>query len=376
MALRRQRLASMLFIVFFIVLAGLTLFSNTFQTAMLPKVTTEKPEKKTLSHFIRGSGVLAPRDTTELTSDSGWKVAEVHIGNNDLVQKGQVLVTFDSTETEQQMLDAEDQLKKMSLNREVLKEQFVHAQQEGNEEAVRKAKRDLAIDQLDWDAAKRKIDSMRRDLSGKRTLKAPFSGRVMELKAEEGIAVPQGQPVLTLVRTGAQFQFSFTTDADSADLLLKNDKVPVDIKGEKAQRLEGTIAEIKDAASNNNAGGGMMSDGGSKVPKAQKTIIVTVSGDGVQGGEHASLSVDKQAKEQGLVIRKGLLKQDGSGSYVFVVREIKSSLGNTYTVQKAYVATGDRNDDEIVILGGLSPQDDIISESSEPLQEGNRVRLQ
>lgn len=378
MALRGQRLASVLFVLFFIVLAGLTLFSNTFQTAMLPKVTTERPEKKMLSHVIKGSGVLAPRDTTVLVSESGWKVAKVHIGNNDTVKKDQVLVTFDSSEAEQLLLDAEDQLKRMGLNREVLKEQFVRAQQEGNEESIRKAKRDLAIDQLDWDAAKRKIDAMRRDLSGKRTMKAPFSGRVTMLKAEEGTAVPQGGPVLSLVRTGEGFQFSFTTDADSADLLMKDEKVPVDLRGEKPKRLEGTIAEIKDEAVDNSSGGGTMDDGGGQgqAPKAQKTIVLTVSGDGILGGEQASVTVNKQAKRQGLVIRKALLKQQGSQSYVFVVRENKSSLGNTYTVQKANVATGEQNDDEIVILGGLSSEDEIISESSEPLQEGNRVRLQ
>ena len=74
MVIKRQRLASALFILFFIVLTGLTLFSNTFQTAMLPKAAAEKPVKKTLSHSIKGSGVITPRQKTDLTSQSGWKV--------------------------------------------------------------------------------------------------------------------------------------------------------------------------------------------------------------------------------------------------------------------------------------------------------------
>jgi len=384
MSLRRQRVASILFILFFIVLAGLTLFSNTLQTAMLPKVATEKPVKKTLSRLIKGSGVMAPKETLDLVSESGWKVSKVHVKKDEQVKKGQILITFDSEDLQQQLMDAEDLLKKQDLNREVLKEQFIAAQQSGSEEAIRKAERDLESDRLDRNIARRKIEKMRKELSANRTLKAPFDGRVAEIKVKDGMNFPQGQPVLQLVRNGDEFQFSFTADSDSADLLQIDEQVVVDVKGDIHKRIEGTIAGIKDAPSGSGGsgptglpgnGGGSASGSEEGAAQGQKTIVVSVSGSGLQGGEQASVVLEKSVKEQGMVIRKELIKKDGKGGYVFVVRERKSSLGNTYTAQKVYVTTGDENAEEIIVAGGLSPQDDIIIETSEPLQDGNRVRL-
>ncbi|KOR88002.1 efflux RND transporter periplasmic adaptor subunit [Paenibacillus solani] len=380
MGLKKQRIAGIALIGFLLILAGFTLFSQTLQTALLPKVTTEKPATKSLSHRIEGSGLITPRRQIELNSESGWKVEKVHVRNDEQVKKGQVLVTFDGTEAQQQLLDAEDELKKRNLNRELLKEQFMAAQQSGDEEAIGKAKRDLELDQLDWDMAVRKIETLRKDLARKRTLTAPADGKVLNLQAEKDMSVPQGQPVLTLAETGEGFQFTFTVDKDSADLMQKNEKVSVSVNGDKPWQLEGTVAEIK-AASQGSGGGGSESnpdvdngnpDGG---VKAQKTIIVYVSGDGLQGGELASVYLEKPFQEQGYVINKKWLKKDGTGSYVFVVREKRSSLGNTYTVQKAYVKTGKGNDEEIVVLEGVYPEEDIVTESSEPLQEGNRIRL-
>ncbi|SFE81504.1 HlyD family secretion protein [Paenibacillus algorifonticola] len=248
---------------------------------------------------------------------------------------------------------------------------------------IRKAVRDLKSWQLDRDIGQRTIDQMRKELSRNRTLKAPFEGVVANLQAEEGTNMAPGQILLELIKTEEGFQFSFTTDEESASLLQNNEKVTVDVKGEKNWQLEGKIAEIKDVSqgsggeSNGNLGaeGGALNGNGEEGADRRKAVVVFVSGDSLQGGEAASVAVEKKAEQQGLVIRKERLKKDEKGSYVLVVRENKNSLGNIYTVHKAYVKTGDWNEEEIIVLDGLFAKDDIIAETSEPLQEDNRIRL-
>jgi len=376
---RKQRIAGIALVGFLLLLAGLTLFSQTLQTALLPKVATEKAMQKRMSHRIEGSGQITPRKKTELNSDNAWKIAKVHVKEEDQVKKGQILVTFDKTDAKRQLLDAEDELKKRNLNLEVLREQFVAAQREQDEAAVRKAKRDMELDRLDREIMMRRIEALRKEQDHKDTLIAPASGKVLDLLAKEGVSIPPGQPVLTLLETGEGFQFTFTVDKESASLMQKGEKVPVNVEGDKPKQIEGTIAEIKDATSGSGGGAGSKPDVESGNPdggvKAQKTIVVYVLGDGLKGGESASVSLEKPFQEQGLVINKKWLKKDGTGSYLFVVRENRSSLGNTYTVQKAYVKTGKGNDEEIIVLGGVYPEEDIVTESSEPLQEGNRIRL-
>ncbi len=346
---------------------------------MLPKVTTEKPVKKPLSHKIKGSGVITPKEEADVLSEGGGKVIKVHISKNDQIKKGQLLLTYDTTKAEQDIMDAEDQLKKTKLNRELLQEQFITAQQKGEEADIRAAERALRADELEQDIARRKIEAMRKDLEAKRTLKAPFSGKVKTLEAKEGVSMAPGQSVLKLVKTEEGFQFTLTVEEEKADLLEIGEQVKLNLKAMKKKGVEGTITEIKEPDNSDGAGpnpGGNDGEGGAQGAKPKKTVIISLSGQGLQGGEQATVELQKPAAEQGLVIRKELVKKDSTGSYVFVVREAKSALGNTYRAQKAYLMTGEENGDEIIILGGISDQDSIIADSSEPLEDGNRVRVE
>lgn len=364
MTLRKQRITGMLFVAFFVLLASLTLLSNTIQTAMLPKVTTEKAISKILTYSVKGSGIITPRQTTALMNEGGLKIAKIHVSEQERVEKGQLLITFDNSESELMLLDEEDRMQKMKLDQEALQEQYVIAFRNEDDETLRSIKRNLQSSQLDLEMQQRKIDQLRQSIRNNRTLTAPYSGIVSNLKAEEGIS-SAGQILLDLIKTEEGFQFSFTADEAIASRLQLDEKVSVEVKGEERETLEGIIAEIKDAEESS---GGMDS-------ARQKLVVIYVFGEGLQGGETAVIHVEKQADEQGLVIRKERLKKDESGDYVLVVRENRSSLGNTYTVHKKYVKTGDENDEEIIVLDGLSVYDNIVAEASEPLQEGNRIRL-
>ncbi|GGG85899.1 efflux RND transporter periplasmic adaptor subunit [Paenibacillus radicis (ex Gao et al. 2016)] len=318
--------------------------------------------------------MISLKDQSDLRSESGLKIVKVHVKKNDAVKKGQVLITYDNEDARQQLLDEETRLKKQQLNREVLKEQFMEAQRSGDEEAIRRAKRDLDNDQLDFEMATRKINYLRKNLTEQSSLKAPFAGKVGAVNAEDGMRVPQGQAVFTLIKAGSPFEFSFQINEEEAGLLQVEETVPVTIQvqGGKPLRVDGVIKEIEATS----GGDGSAMKGGMKEDQLQKKIVVAIAADNnLQGGEQASLQIEKKTAEQGLVIRKELLKKDGTGSYVFVVREKKSSLGNSYFVQKAYVTVGEEVGDECLILKGLRPQDDLIAETSEPLQEGNRIRI-
>ncbi|RKN84429.1 efflux RND transporter periplasmic adaptor subunit [Paenibacillus ginsengarvi] len=374
--MRHKRLFGTIFVLFFIALAVLTLFSNTIESAMLAKVTTEKPAKKSLSRIVSGSGTLAPRKQTDLLSESSWKIKTQHVGKNDRVHKGDPLVTFDTSEAERQLRDEEARFAKMALSREALQEAYIAAQKADNPEAIRKAKRDLKSDRLDTEIAQRKLDGLRSELNEKRTLVAPFDAAVAELKGSEGANVPSGQAVLTLISSDEGYLFSFVADAEAAALLSVNEPVLVALTGDGPKSAEGLVEEIKDGPSR---GGDSPVSGATKQDdkpaRAQKTIVVRVSGDGLKGGEQASVKISKPVKQQGLVIRKELLRTDGTDRYVFVVRERKSSLGNAYYVQKAKLTIGEETEEGVIVLSGLAANDEIIAETSAPVKEGNRVRV-
>lgn len=371
----KQRWASIGLVLFFVLLAGLTLFSNTLETAMLPKVTTEQPSSKHLVHHIKGSGVLEPKKVKTLSSDNGWLISKVHVKEKELVKKGQLLVTFDSTKSQEELLEAETQIKKHDLNREKLKEQYIAAGNAGDEEGMISAKRELDINTLDRSSLQRNIERLKRELEKSRTVRAPFDGRIAELPAEPGMMIAQGQKLMTIVQLSEGYEFSFTLDKDAAAMLEEGEVIPVQLKGKEKGKFTGELIKITAAAAA--PGPNDKEEGDPNAPESadKRKIVITLPAEGTEGDEEASVAIEKEPAEQGMVIRSELIKTDKDGSYVWVVRENRSALGTTYTVQKAFVVKGDTVDKETIILRGLSANDDLIVESSEPLQDGNRIRL-
>lgn len=367
----RKRWAPTLFLMFFVVLAGLTLFTNTIRTMTLPKVIAEKAAEDRMTHLVEGHGTVAPKRQDDLVSESGWRVAHVYVKRGDAVVQGQVLVTFDGTELEQMLLDEEAARQKRQLRMGELEEAFKMAMRNGDADAIAKAKRDLNVGQLDEEISQRKIYALRKELEQKKVLAAPYAGIVADIEAREGLRVPQGQKVLTLTGVGEGFEAVFTLQADSAARLALEEEVPVTIQGGAAKRVTGVVTAFGEASFGGASGDGT---GGAGASKAQRTVVVTLAGANWKGGEQAAIRIEKPSAEEGVVLRKDYVKRDGKGHYVFLVRETKSSLGNAYYAQKKYVRILDETAEEMVVEG-LSGQAVVITESSAPLQDGNPIRL-
>lgn len=369
----KKRLAPSLLVLFLVILAGFTLFSNTLRTMTLPKVITEKPSPGPMNHLVEGNGVVSPGQQDDLISESGWKVTKVYVKQGDSVAKGQALVAFDGTELEQTLLDEEASRRKRMLEKEDVEEQFKVAMQHGDEDAILKAKRDLQTYRLDEETSARKINALRNELEQKKMLTAPYDGIISDVQAREGLRVPQGQKALSLVSPGKGFEVSFTVRADSAALLMLEEEIPVIvILGGQAKRMNGRVAEFKDRPSDGANGDGTGTQG---ISAAQRIVVVALAGEELKGGEQASIRIEKPSLQEGMVLRKEYTKNDGKGRYVFVVQENKSSLGNAYYAQKKYIRVLDETAEELVVEG-LHEQMDVITESSVPLQDGNQIRLQ
>ncbi|CAH1056605.1 efflux RND transporter periplasmic adaptor subunit [Paenibacillus pseudetheri] len=361
---KRQRLTAALFVLFFVVLAGLTFFSSTLETMMLPKVITEKLASKSLVHQVKGSGVLTPRKQVDLLNETGSKIVKVHVKENDEVKKGQKLVSFDSFDLDEQLFQEETALKKQQLNREILEENMLNALIDGDEQVIAKAERALELDNMDLEMAQRKLNKMRKEKVDKQTLTAPFDGKITKITLEDSMNASKGGTILTLMDSGRGFEFSFAVESENTALFEIGSKVSVRLAKDNTL-VNGMIQEIKASKESSE----------DSSDESSYQVVVTISDDGLQGGEQVSLDIKKESNEKGYVLPKKWIHKDATGSYVYVVEEKKSSLGNTFSARKAYIITGDSTEDEVVAVSGLSPDDEIIIESSEPLQEGNQIRI-
>ncbi|MCS7460511.1 efflux RND transporter periplasmic adaptor subunit [Paenibacillus doosanensis] len=382
-AAKRKKTIAAIFGCFLTLLLLLTLFSNTLLAMKLPKVNTEQPRKAKLQHTMEGSGTIEPQEAAELTNAAGLKVSKTLVKEGDFVQKGQVLIAFDNKEAERQLQDEQARLRQQQLALEKTQDDYIAARQNGDELAARAANRSLESQTIDIGIQERKIASMQEKSNEQRELKAPFDGTVTKLLEDETLPPSPGQPLIRISRTDKGYKLEIELPASSANLLKTGDKVPVriDSEGSANRQVEGLITEIEKVESSGTSKGAALSardkkEADTQAAGPQKRIVISVQGEGIQGGESASCVIVKLAAKESLLIPNGAIKEDGDGSYVYTIRENKGPLGNEFTVEKSYLTKGDANDKETAVAKGLSPEDKIVIESSEPLQEGNRVRLQ
>lgn len=370
---RKKRKMVVLSGVFFGLLLVLTLFSNTLQAITLPKVRTETPLRGKLVHSIEANGTLKPVEEAELMNETGWKVKAVHVKAGDAVVKDQPLITYDSKPADRQIADEQAALKQQKLQLEGLFESFVEANRNGDSTAISKAKRDIESRQLDIDVRERKIQALQEDLAGQRQIVAPFDGIVTSVRATEGLPSLSGQPVVRVSNASRGYGMSMLIAADLAAFLSVGEKIEVEVKDQTVQVMEGRIDEIADSQMELAGGAGQKQD----APPASKTVRITVQGEGLKGGERAVVRLQKSVSaDEQLLISNEAVHKDQEGKFVYVIEERRGPLGNGFYVRKSYIRAADGNANQTAVREGIFPMDQVIVESGEPLQPGNRVRLQ
>ncbi|MCS7461358.1 biotin/lipoyl-binding protein [Paenibacillus doosanensis] len=375
----RRRIVRTAFGLFMGLLALLTLFGNTLQSLALPKVRTETPIPGSLTYTLEGSGILKPAVQVPLTNSAGWKAAAVHVKEGERVKQGQLLIAYDSSAAERELEDETAQREKQKIDLQTTRERFIAAAQEGDEAKRRSASRDLEKGVIDLSVQERKIKQWTDMLASQKELTAPFDGIVTRVNAVAGLA-SAGEPDIVLSNESRGYRFEFAADA----LLLSNlglapeDSIQVEVTAaadRQADIMDGVVAELADAEPR--ADSPSSGAGGKSTAVAQKTVRVNVSAPGLKGGEQAHVKIVKRSGREGIKLANGAIRQDRADPFIYTVEERKGAWGNVFIARKIPIRPLETNGIETLIAeDGVSRNEQIIVESSEPLQDGNRVRLQ
>lgn len=374
---RRKRILQFVFMGFMVLLLLFTLFSNTLQSLTLPKVTTEQPKQGGIVLSIEGSGILQPIVEAKLSSSTGWKVQRVLVKEGERVKKGQKLITYDNPAARQEIKLEVTNLEKQRIEQQNLQDQFILSSIEEDELKLRSAKREIEKGKLDIAAQERKINEMKERLAKDQMLTAPFDGIVTKLNAVEGLA-SAGEPDVIVSNSSQGYRFIVGADAKrlSSIGLSVGERIEVEVHTDKEQQasvMDGIIEEIANAEPLR--GGSSEEAEAAAIP--QKSIRIKLIDAKLNGGEQARIKVEKSSLDQGLLISNEAIHQDREGMYVFVVEEQPGALGNVFAARKVNIKFSQRNDKETMIqTDSIYEQDKIILDSSEPLQDGDRIRLE
>ncbi|QGQ99124.1 biotin/lipoyl-binding protein [Paenibacillus psychroresistens] len=375
---KRKRIILVVFIVFIGLLLFFTLFSNTLQSLKLPKVITEKPVKGSLLFTIEDSGILQPLAEAKLSNPAGWKVKQLLVKDGDHVKMGQKLVTYDSKTAEREVADEVTSLDKQKMELQNIQDQFIQSTKEGDELQIRTVRRDIEIRKLDLGTQERKINELKDRLASQQEIMAPFDGVITQLNGVEGLP-STGEPdvIISNSRLGYRLDISADSTFLSSLAISMGEKIDVEVKAvqdQQSRMIEGTIEEIGNAESRSESSTEDEASTPQTIP--QKTLRIKVVDSELKGGEQAEIKLEKHSHQEGLVISNEAIHQDHDGMFVYKIEVQRGALGNVSVVRKVQIQSSETNGKETMIQADSLYEDDlIILESSEPIQDGDRVRL-
>lgn len=375
---RKKRNIAWLSGLFFSLLLFLTLASNTLLTLHLPKVRTEQGREGALVTTWRGTARLVPRQHIDLSNKAEWFIKKVHVKEGDRVAQGQTLITYENPAAAQEILDVQAGLAQQRLSLVDLQDAYIEAVQNNDEIQARRSKRELKSAQLAIGVQERKLSTIQSEAIDRRRIVAPFDGVVTQVRATPQLPSGSGGPDISVASRQQGYQFEIVIPDAMALTLRTGEKMNVQIEHEgESIPVEGIIADIRpatgvDEGTSPQEGGG----GSASQATSSQRVVVKVQHPDVQGNELVSVELTQSEKSVGgMLVPNEAIHQEGKDSYVLVIEERSGPLGNTFIVRKAPVRLGGTNGQETLVLQGAYMNDQIIVESSEPLTEGQRVRV-
>lgn len=109
-------------------------------------------------------------------------------------------------------------------------------------------------------------------------------------------------------------------------------------------------------------------------PNQNMIVTFEVKGD-VQVGQTLAFAVGEKNNRYDAVVPNNAVKEDSKGKFVLVLKVKGTPLGNRYTVKRADIEVQASDDTSSGVTGGVYEYDDVITNSSKPLENGMQVRL-
>jgi len=285
-----------------------------------------------------------------VSADLPGTVAKINFDSGKAVREGDVLVELDTKQERAQLASLEAQ-------RDLAKVNYARMQQLVNEGVISRAEYDQATAQQR--ATEANVAEIRATIARK-TIRAPFSGVLGIRKVNLGQYLAGGNPIVQLQKLNP---------------IYVNVGIPQQAVG---QVRVGRTLKITTEDLAGKVFTGRVSAIDSVVDEATRNIQVQATLANPDGKLHPGMFVQV---ELGLGESASVIPVPASainyapyGNSVFVITDLKDPKGQTYRgVRQQFVKLGPARGDQIAVLSGIKPQEEIVTSGAFKLRNGAAV---
>lgn len=347
-------------IVLLVVVLGLGFFMH-IRTLMAaaPKpqaqvVSTMIAKKSSWQPQLESVGTLSAVHGVDVSSEVAGQVRSVNFQSGQDVKAGDVLVLLnaDADIAQQHALEAAAELAAITLKRDQaqLAVQGVSQAQVDNDAADLKSKKAQVAQQA--------------ALVAKKTIRAPFAGRVGISSVNPGQYLNAGDKIVTLQQIDP-IHIDFNLPQSQLAAVSVGQKVVIKTDGTADKTFNGSVNAINPKIDTNTR-------------NVQVQALIANPGRRLLPGMFASASLDTGKQQAYLTLPQTAITYNAYGSTVFVVvaagKEASAAAGSLVAKQ-VFVQTGPTRGDQVAILSGVKEGDQVVTSGQVKLKNGIAVAI-
>ena len=310
--------------------------------------------------------VVAVRGVT-LGAEVTGTVQRIDFQNGSMVEQGQVLVRLDSSAEQARLRSA---LAQEALARQTLKRARFLRRQDVNTRA------DLEAAQAADKQSRAAVANLRATIA-KKTLRAPFSGRVGIREVELGEVVSPGTPIVSL-QTVSPVHVDFWLPEQAIAKVDEGNEAQVTVDTFPDASWKGTVTTISPEVD-------------PKTRNVRMRVTIPNPDGRLVPGMFASVSVNAGERQLVRIVPQTSIVYAPYGDSVFVLnqkqpvgsraararggpsRPAKPSGGTGPVVRRRFVRLGESRGDYVMVASGLEAGETVVSSGAFKLKEGARV---
>lgn len=315
-------------------------------------VSTTTAEAEDWQPQIKAVGELSAVQGIGVAPEIGGRVTEVAVESGQEVAEGDVLFRLDDAADRAELrgLEAEARLAEIERDRQ-----------------LRLRQRD-ANSQSDVDQAESRLDQARsqaaaqREQVEKKTLRAPFDGRVGIVSIDRGELVDAGQQLVGL-QAIAPIHVDFSVPQRRIDDVEVGNTVVVEVDSSSDREFFGTVMAISPEVDDRSR---------------SASIRARLSNDEgrLRPGMFASVAVNLPVQSDVVTLPQTAITYNPYGDFVYVVTEEEDDEGEAVTrVEQRFVRTGQRRGDQVAVREGVEAGEEVVTSGQMKLRDGARIEI-
>lgn len=187
---------------------------------------------------------------------------------------------------------------------------------------------------------------------------ADVSGTIQSVNVTAGNSTTAGSPMATIEVPDMGYSMSFSVTNEQARRVHVGDTASVS-NYYWGSEITAELTNIKTDPQN---------------PQSSKLLVFDVRGD-VSVGTKLTISVGQRSAEYDYIVPNSAIRSDSNGDFVLVVVAKNSPLGNKYIATRVDITKIANDDTSTAITGGIENGDFVITTSTKPISNGDRVRM-